>query len=177
VVLVDRVEMDVIELVVGVGWDVLMRLVDVDVVDEVPFEKDAPGVDLQFLNDAVEEEAIFRAVVGAEIPLDRRVDADESGIARGDHELVQVPTLVAVADLNGGNLFVRIVVDEEMADAVAGWFGALLPGEHWFAIEGLDPEVHRLAEVDLRRREPDGFAGAIHDHDAALAILDAGSDE
>src|SRR5699024_5327227 len=43
--------------------------------------------------------------------------------------------------------------------------------EYRFAIEGLGFQIEDLAEIDLRRREPDDLAGAIDDHGAALAIL------
>src|SRR4029077_5692066 len=77
----------------------------------VPFEEDAPGLDVDLLDDSVPDRSLLWAAYGREIDRQAVVDGEHRGVVLRDQKLVDVADeAVAGADLRHGP--VRGVVDD-----------------------------------------------------------------
>src|SRR5215217_1579007 len=161
-----------VEIVEGGGWALLagreVRLVECDVVEAVPFKQYPASGELDLLDDAVHDGAVFRAAGRAGIPPDGVVRADEGGIARCDSELVQIGAGVAVADPDAGDHLVGLVADHPVAPVLLAGPDPLPPRQHRLTLVRLNAEIEDLLHADLGRVEPDDLSFVVENHGAVL---------
>jgi hypothetical protein len=129
----------------------------------VPLEEHIAIVYVDLLQDAIQDDALFRATDRGEVHRYLVIDRDEGGVPEGNGELVQVSP-VAAARPDPGHLPVRVVQDHVLADAVPLYDPALPPDEHRSAPIVLYLEVRRV----LVLAEPHGLTTLVEDHGAVL---------
>jgi hypothetical protein len=85
---VDRVDVEVVEP--GAGLHVEHCLCDSDVVEAVPFPKQAPARQCQLLDDPADDAAARTSAHRSQVPRPHFGARHERGVPRRDHELVEI---------------------------------------------------------------------------------------
>jgi hypothetical protein len=112
------------------------------------------------------DRAVARAAGGAEVGFPDHIAREQGGVARGDHELVQIAAQPG-RRLHAPNRAVAGVRDHVFAHAVAVFDQPLPPREHRATAIALHLEVGR--HLARERVLPDRLTVVVDDHRADLA--------
>src|SRR5699024_6518573 len=126
-VLVDIVGMDVVELRSGFRGNIHVRLIEIDMIHDMPFENHTTRLNLEVLDNAVEHKPVFWLTKWAKIPLERSVDRHERRTARGEHDLMQIAALITIPDLKRRDLLVCAIKDQPVTNTITGRLRTLPP--------------------------------------------------
>ncbi|HEX3690706.1 MAG TPA: arylsulfotransferase family protein [Solirubrobacteraceae bacterium] len=140
------------------------------VTEAAPLLYEAPGGDVDLLEDRVAHRGVGRAADRAQVQRrrDRRA-GEQRRAAIGQRQFVQVD-VVAIGRPDPGDLAIRAVQDDRLAEAVAGEDLALPPHQHRLSAVGVDREVGRPGGGLAK---PDRVPGVVDDHRARLRAAHA----
>ena len=149
---IDRVDVEVVEDARALRGNRAVGVRDRDVRERIPLPHHKAGLDVDLLHDAVVDQAAARAANAMEVPMNRRIGRDESGVLRCDPKVVQV-RVQTVARVDLGDR--RVAAAVHLVDALAVELdrATLPPGQHRLPLVGLHVEVERARWV-VRRVKP-----------------------